>query len=302
LSKLSITAIILTFNEAKHLRRCIESLVGVVERVIVVDSYSTDATLEIAKNLGAEVVQNPWVNYASQFQWALDNCAIRTDWILRIDADEYATPAFRQEALATLPSISQDTVGIFINVDVYFIDRIIKYGGHYPIRGIRMWRKGMGRLEQKFMDEKIVLEPGGTISFQHSLIDHNLNQLVWWTGKQNGYALREAADLLNQELGIFEEKTVFDPGADATTRRKKYLKNNLYNRAPLFLRVFLYFFYRYFIRLGFLDGKTGLLWHFLQGFWVRLLVDGIIYQVKHTSKITGRPIKDVLVEDYHLKI
>jgi glycosyltransferase involved in cell wall biosynthesis len=300
--KSPVSAIILTFNEEKHLARCLESIKDFAAEIWVIDSFSTDRTEAIARSFGANFVQNKWINYANQFQFALDNCAIKSDWILRIDADEYATDGFKTEIGENLPNLTLKTVGIMVDVEVFFIDRIIKYGGHYPIRGIRIWRRGAGRLEAKFMDEKIVLSEGDTISFKNALIDHNLNQLTWWTSKQNGYALREAADLLNQELGVFDEKTVHDVGADASIRRRKFLKNNLYNRAPLFLRVFLYFIYRYFFRLGFLDGKTGVIWHFLQGFWVRFLVDAKIYQIKYISKTTGRSVKDILINDFQLKI
>lgn len=300
--QLSVTALILTFNESMHIARCIESIQGFCQNIIVVDSISTDDTVEIASSMGALVYQHAFTSHSSQIKWALENCPFNTDWIFRIDADEYATIPFQEEIFNKLSGLSKNITGVFINVQVYFIDRIIRHGGHYPIKLIRLWRSDAGYIEPKFMDERIILKYGENIYFNSDLVDHNLNTLTWWTNKQNGYALREAADLLNQEYGFFETMNVDTKINDPSAQRRRMLKTGIYNKAPLFLRVFLYFFYRYFIRLGFLDGKSGLIWHILQGFWLRFLVDAKIWQVKSIANKSGREIKVILIEDFGLKI
>ncbi len=293
----SLTVIILTFNEEKHIERCIRSIEQVAERVIVVDSYSNDRTLEIARSVGAEVFQNPFVHQAQQFQWALDNIPLSSDWIMRMDADEYIFPDLAAELREKLPGLPQGVTGLTVKLRVYFMDRWIKRG-FYPMILLRIWRNGAGYIQQKWMDEHTKLKHGRTLMLSHDMADHNLNHLGWWTDKHNRYSMREAVERLNREYHFL--------GADYDTgymigNKKKWHKS-LYMRLPLFLRPFLYFFYRYIIRLGFLEGRSGLIWHILQGFWFQFLVDAKIYQIKHLSKKHQKSIKEVLVEDFGVKL
>jgi glycosyltransferase involved in cell wall biosynthesis len=291
----SLTAIILTYNEELHLERCIRSLQPVAERIIVVDSYSTDRTLEIAQSLGAEVFQNPFVHQAQQFQWALDNIPVASEWSMRMDADEYIFPELAAELAERLPFFSPETTGLGIKRRVFFMDKWIRRG-YYPMVLLRVWRSGTAYIEQKWMDEHIRLKHGQMEVLQHDMADHNLNNLTWWTAKHNAYATREAVERLNAEYHFLEkEKT------DASGRKVKWHKH-LYTRLPLFVRPFGYFFYRYFLRLGFLEGKPGLVWHILQGFWFQFLVDAKIYQIKHLARKTNRPVEQVLRENFGVKL
>lgn len=283
-NELSITVVILTFNEAIHIRRCIENAAKIAERIIVVDSYSTDNTLEILSSLGAEVFQNRFVNQAQQFQWALDNINISSDWILKLDADEFLFPETIIEIKEKLPGLSPDITGIGFNRRVFFMDRWIKKG-YYPMVLLRMWRNEKGFVEQKWMDEHVKLKEGQMVIFKNDMADYNLNTLSWWTEKHNNYATREAI----VRLGVFR--------GSAQTKSAKMI----YYRLPLFVRPFLYFFYRYIFRGGFLEGRPGLIWHILQGFWFQFLVDAKIYQIKHRARKTGRSVKSVLVEDFGVK-
>jgi len=291
----SLTVIILTYNEELHLERCIRSLQPVAERIIVVDSFSTDRTLEIAQALGAEVFRNPFVHQAQQFQWALDNIPVRSDWSMRIDADEYIFPELADELATRLSKFSAETTGLGIKRRVFFMDKWIRRG-YYPMVLLRVWRTGTAYIEQKWMDEHIRLKHGQMEVLQHDMADHNLNNLTWWTAKHNAYATREAVERLNAEYHFLEkEKT------NASERKVKWHKQ-LYTRLPLFVRPFGYFFYRYFLRLGFLEGKPGLVWHILQGFWFQFLVDAKIYQVKHLARKTNRPVEQVLRENFGVKL
>ncbi len=296
-----ISAIILTYNEELHIERCIINVFKVADEVIIVDSFSKDNTVDISKNLGAVVYQNPFVNQAKQFQWALDNVIIKNDWILRIDADEYLTSDLTLEIMNKLSDISDSITGIYFKRRVHFMGQWIKHGGYYPTYLLRLWRKGVGSIEQRWMDEHVILNHGGTISMNHDFIDDNLNNMNWWIEKHNGYSLREAVEFLIYKYNFTTEiKTELNNSSQEGKKRK--LKNNYYNRLPLLLRPFIYFFYRYIIKLGFLDGKRGFIWHILQGFWYRFLVDTKIYQIERISKESGLSIPEVLDRDFGIKI
>lgn len=293
----SLTVIILTFNEEKHLARCIQSIASVAERIIIVDSYSTDRTLEIARSAGAEVFQNPFVNQARQFQWALDNIATDSNWIMRMDADEYVLPELADELSEKLETLPEGVSGLLVKLRVIFLDKWIKKG-FYPMVLLRIWRNGAGYIQQKWMDEHTKLKYGQTMMLDHDLVDHNLNHLGWWTDKHNRYSLREAVERLNREYHFLGD--AYDTGYGIGNQKKPF--KSLYMHLPLFLRPFLYFIYRYVLRLGFLEGKPGLIWHILQGFWFQFLVDAKIYQIKHLARKQGKSVKAVLEDDFGVKL
>lgn len=276
----SITIIILTRNEEKHLARCLERISPIAARILIIDSFSTDATLEIAARFGAEIHQNIWVNYASQFQWALDNLEIETDWVMRLDADEYCEPALIEEILSRVPALSPDVSGIALRRKVIFNGRFIRHGGIYPTVLLRLFRTGLGRIEQRWMDEHCVVESGATVLFQNDLVDENLNDISWWTEKHNAYATRQMIDLINQEFGLFPEDEIAREGAHSRTRLRRFQREKIFAPMPLYLRASLYFLYRYVLRLGFLDGRPGFLFHFLQGWWNWVLVDAKIEEAR----------------------
>ncbi len=273
-------------------------------RIVIVDSYSTDRTCEIARKLGVEVLQNPWLNYATQFQWGLDHSNITTEWTMRIDADEYLTPDLISEINARVSHLEPNFTGILIKRQVHFMGKWIRHGGYYPTKLLRLWRTGVGEIEQRWMDEHVKLSHGHTIEFVHDLVDDNLNTLTWWTAKHNQYSTREAVDLLNKEYNLFIEDSVLASEAvqESQVERKRWMKDNMYVRMPIFLRSILYFLYRYFLLLGFLDGRKGLIWHFLQGFWYRFLVDAKIYQIKHLAQKNNKTIREVLTDDFGVKL
>ena len=299
MDKLSV--IILTYNEEKHIARCINSLKPIAKNIFIVDSFSSDKTVEIAKSLGAKVYQNEWKNHAIQFQWGLDNCPIDTTWVMKMDADEYILPELAKEINEKLPALNKDITGIYIKRRVYFMDRWIKHGSYYPIWLLRIWRYEYGRMEQRWMDEHIKLLEGNTINFKYDLVDENLNNLTWWINKHNGYASREAIDILNIIYNFLEYDEVEARFFGTQEQRKRWLKYR-YAKLPLFSRPFIYFIYRYFFKLGVLDKKEGLIWHFLQGFWYRFLVDAKIYEIEKKIKETGKSIKEVIKEEYGIKL
>lgn len=301
--KNNLTIIILTYNEEKHLSRCLNSFQSIANHIIVIDSFSNDKTEEIAKEYQAAFYQNPFVNQAIQFQWALDNCPIKTEWVMRMDADEYITPELSKEIQVRLHQVDAEITGIILKRQVHFMNKWIKRGGYYPIKLLRIWRNGTGSIEQRWMDEHIKLSHGNTIEFEHDIVDDNLNNLTWWTEKHNKYATREAIDLLNKKYDFFPEDSILgQEKSQQQDQKKRWYKDNIYSKAPLFLRAFLYFIFRYIFLLGFLDGKKGLIWHFLQGFWYRFLVDAKIFQIETMAKKKKCTVKEVLLNEYKIKI
>ena len=299
--KQDISVIILTYNEELHIERCIKSLLPVVKEIFIIDSFSTDKTVEIAERLGAKVYQNPWINYALQFQWGLDNCPIETEWVMRMDSDEYILPELQNEISNKMQNIQEDTSGIYIKRRVYFKDKWIKHGSYYPTWLLRIWRYKDGHIEQRWMDEHIKLTKGETIQFENDLVDDNLNDLTWWTTKHNNYATREAVDILNIIHEFINYDEVNSNFFGTQEERKRFLKKK-YANLPLFTRPFIYFLWRYFIKLGFLDGKQGLIWLFLQGFWYRFLVDAKIYEIEKKAKDSNLSLKETLIQKYGFKL
>lgn len=283
---LSITAVILTFNEALHIGRCVSRIAPLVQRVLVVDSFSTDDTVSIARAHGAEVVQRPWVTYADQFQWALDQMEIETDWILRLDADEYLEDALVEEIRSMLPGQPAAVTGLRLKRKVIFRGRWIRFGGLYPTILLRLWRPGKGRIEQRWMDEHMVLTQGHAVTLDHDMVDENLNDISWWTDKHNGYATRQMLDFLQLEHDLRPGDATLETQRDQAGW-KRVIKNRVFGRMPLYLRGTVYFLFRFFLLLGFLDGRQGFLFHFLQGWWNWMLVDAKIDEARRFIAANG---------------
>jgi glycosyltransferase involved in cell wall biosynthesis len=268
-SALDLTVVILTFNEAHHIVRAIDSVRAIAREVLVVDSFSTDATSVLAEAAGARVVQHRFVNHAAQLQWALDHAGIDSGWTMRLDSDELIEVDLAEAIARVLPTLPGEVTGIELDRKHIFMGRWIRHGGRYPLRLLRLWRTGQGRVEQRWMDEHIIVEHGGTITLRGGFADANLGDLTYFTAKHNGYATREAIELLAARYELFGDDAA-PLGVQA--RRKRWVKRTVYNRLPLWAGPLGYFLYRYVIQLGFLDGRAGLIYHVLQGFWYRFLV------------------------------
>lgn len=301
MSMQDVSVIILTFNEELHIERCIASVKSFAKHVFVIDSYSTDATVDIAKQLGAQVYQNAWTNHAIQVNWALDNLPIDTKWIFRLDADEFVTAELSREIRERMTLLPEAVTGVYLTRRVFFMGRWIKHGCYYPLSFLRLWKRGHGRCEERWMDEHIKLSDGDTLKFEYDFVDDNKRSLGWWTEKHNGYATREAIETLNVHYNLFVADTVEPNLLGTQEQRKRWLKN-IYIGFPLFIRPFIYFSYRYFLKRGFLDGKEGLVCHFLQGFWYRFLVDAKIYEIRRAGANDAAGIKRVLQEVYSIQI
>ena len=270
---MSITAIILTHNESLHIERAIRSIRGFVDQICIVDSGSSDGTTEIAERLGAEIHTHAFVNQARQFQWALETLPIRGEWVLRLDADEIIEADLAREIGERLPTLPEDVVGVNLKRKHIFMDRWVRHGGRYPLLMLRLWRHGHGRMEDRWMDEHMVVWGGRTLSFEGGFADHNLKDLSYFVQKHNQYATREAIEVLNQRLDLFaRDEGLNARSSSAQASFKRWAKERVFNRLPFTLSAALYFVWRYVFQLGFLDGRSGLIYHFLQGYWYRFLV------------------------------
>lgn len=284
-SRLSV--IILTLNEEANLPACLESLSGLETEIFVVDSGSTDKTPEIARRAGALVVEHPFDNYAAQRNWALENLPLRTEWILNLDADERLTPALSSEISELLARPLTNVDGFMLRKRTIFMGRWIKHGGHYPSHHLRLFRRGRGRCEDRLYDQHFLVD-GRIESLKQDYLDVLTSDLNTWTQRHARWAEAEARQMLTQGDASFALRVRSSMRGNPIERRR-WLRDGPYAHAPLFLRAFLYWFYRYFLRLGFLDGREGLIFHFLQGCWFRFLVDAKMYELKRRSKeIAGK--------------
>jgi glycosyltransferase involved in cell wall biosynthesis len=285
-----IKAIILTFNESIHLARCIENVFQLTNDILVVDSGSTDDTLAIARNYGVEILSHPWRNYATQFNWALEQVKSDVDWILRIDADEVLSKELITSLHKTLPNLTPLIAGILVNRRMAFMGKPITFGGIFPTSMVRVFRPSRGFCENRWMDEHIAVE-GDCVAVRGELLDDNRNSLTWWIAKHNTYASREAIDILNVQYGLIPQDSISRLAGRREAAVKRWVKEHIYNNMPEGTRAFLYFFYRFVIRLGFLDGREGAAFHVLQGLWYRYLVDCKVREVRqHIKANSSHPL------------
>lgn len=263
-----ITAIILTRNEKDFIEECILSIKDVVKRIVVVDSFSEDNTCELAKNLGAEVYQHEFYNYSKQYKYAVNIANVKTKWILRIDADERLSKESAEE-LNKLCNENENTdvSGIVLRFYNMFLNKPMYHGGMYPWKKLSVYKTGLGDIEDRNMDEHIILFSGKTIEAKKDSKHLAFRGLTFFTNKCNWYSTREAMD-------YFDNLSTDSSNASLKTM----FKMKVYYKLPLGFRSWMYYAYRYYIRLGFLDGKEGKIFAFLHAYWYRFLVDAKIYE------------------------
>ncbi len=277
-----LCVVVMTHNEEFNLKRCLDSVVGLADEILIVDSGSTDATIEIARKYTPKIVSHEYKDHAAQFNWALDNAQIDSHWVMMLDADEFLLPELRHEIPSALNEAPNDVTGFFIKRRVYFNGHWIKHGSYYPIWLLRIFRKGCARGESLEMDDHLVLVKGTSTRLKHDFVDWNEKDLDFWTTKHQRYARWEINDILKRAHDTENKGNPFG----GQKERKRWLKGSFYNRLPLFFRAFAYFGYRYFLRLGFLDGKAGLIFHFLQACWYRFYVDAKLWELEQKRKRT----------------
>jgi len=266
--------IILTYNEEANLPECLESLEGLDCEVLVVDSGSTDRTLEIAKERAAAVVEHAFENYALQRNWAAQNLPIRSEWVLHLDADERLTSELAGEINELLRRPDADVDGYLFRKRTIFMGRWIRHGGHYPSFHLRLFRHGKGFCEDRLYDQHFVVK-GRIQTLRSDYLDVVASDITTWSARHLRWARLEADEAVRSETPARRVQPDFFGNP---IERKRWLRDDFYGRAPLFVRPFLYWAYRYFVRLGFLDGVEGMIFHFLQGCWFRFVIDCLVLE------------------------
>jgi glycosyltransferase involved in cell wall biosynthesis len=274
--RLPISVVVPTYNEERNIEDCLRSLCDWASEIFVVDSGSSDRTMQIAAKYGALIVHHPFETHARQWCWALENLPLQYDWVLGLDADQRITP----ELAAELHRLFTDEKSRLTQVDGFFINRRqifrgrwIRHGGYYPKYLLKLFRRGSVRTDPNdLVDHHFYLE-GRVRKLRHDLIEenHRENDISFWIEKHNRYA----ALLASEEFLCRKEcrRKPIEPSLMGNPDQRTLWRKQLWDRFPLFVRPFLYFLYRYLFRLGFLDGKEGFIFHFLHAFWFRLLVD-----------------------------
>lgn len=268
---LPITAVVLTFNEEKNIGACLGSIAD-VEKVFVVDSGSTDRTIEICEAHGARVVGHSYLNHASQWQWALDNLPIETDWVLALDADFVVTSELLGRVARDIGTLPPGVNGIYVRHIYRFAGGLIRFGGTKQF-WLRLVRRGAARPDTgDLVDFRFVID-GKVLSWGEAVIEYNRNDddVSVWSRKQDKFALRLAAEEELRRRGLHGWSG--RPRLLGTVDERFAWLRDRWLTLPLFLRPTFYFFYRYFLTGGFLDGRAGFLYAALQGFWLRLIVD-----------------------------
>lgn len=267
-----VSAFILTRNEERNLEDCLKSLAGWCTDIHLVDSYSTDRTLDIARQYGAEIHQHTFEGHSKQRAWALRNLPFQHEWVLALDADHRVLPELRDELRQLFANPPDQVDGFFIKRRQIFRGRWIRHGAYYPKYQLKLFKHSKAYLDDYEFDYRFYV-PGRTAKLRHDILEANQNEwrISFFIEKHNRFATEQAREELKRARGEVSYLVKLTPFGNPD-QRVLWLKTK-WNAMPLYLRPFAYFFYRYVLRLGFLDGKEGFIFHFLQGFWFRLLVD-----------------------------
>ena len=270
------SVIILAFNSADTIAATLSQAREISDDLV--DSFSSDDTVALCRQQGAQVVQHAFESYGAQRNWAIDNLALRYGWQLHLDADERLTP----ELITSLRSLPESPVdsGFLIARLVRFLGRTMRHGGMSPTWHLRLFRNGAGRCEERKYDQHFYLSQGSTGELQGYMIDEIRMPLAEWTARHNRWADAEVVEQTAAAGAVRIRPRLLGTAIE----RKRYLRG-LYNGAPLFVRPYALFIYRYVLRLGFLDGREGLIFWTLQTFWFRFLIDAKLFEYRKGKRI-----------------
>jgi glycosyltransferase involved in cell wall biosynthesis len=274
--KAPVSVLVLTRNEEANIAACLES-VRWAREVFVVDSSSTDRTVEIAERLGAKVCTHRFRGYAAQRNWALGNLPFSNDWVLMLDADERVPRALADEICRAVRDPAEEHAGFYLKFRHIFLGRWLKHGGLYPTWVLRLFRRQHARFEERPMNEHAILD--GTVGYLRQPFDHeDRKPLSDWVARHNRYAGLEAEEFFQETTASGYASSIRVRFRGSQAERKRWIKLKVWNRLPLLLRPFLFFFRNYFLKLGFLDGRAGLAYHLLWSFWYPFLVSATILE------------------------
>jgi glycosyltransferase involved in cell wall biosynthesis len=283
-STVPVTVIVLTHNEELNLPACLASVRGWVQRIVVLDSGSTDRTREIAREHGAEFMEHAFQSHTQQWAWALQHAAGRDDWVLGLDADQSVTPELRASLLRLFTDDHlADYQGFYVNRRQVFRGRWIRWGGYYPKYQLKLFRPRSVRLDPGDLMDHHFHVMGSTQRLRGDLVEQNRKEDVisFWLHKHVRYAELLA---LEEQHRVTGHSGVLVPALTGSPdQRVAWLKQRWY-RLPRYWRPVIYFTYRYFLRLGFLDGKEGFVFNALQCFWLRLIVDANLDELERVPR------------------
>lgn len=269
---LPVSVIVLTYNSEGLIGDCLRSAAPWAGEIFVVDSGSSDRTLDIARTWTDKIVSHPFETYSEQRNWAQQTLPLCHEWVLHLDADERVTPELAASIHSFLAS-PDDAAGARFARRTIFLGRWIRHGGHYPTYHNRLFRRSQGACEERLYDQHFLVR-GRVITISGDLIDVLTTDLDSWTVRHVRWAALEAAEAVNAS----GKGTVPGRLRGGPIERRRWLRERIFGHSPLFLRALLYFLYRYIVRLGFLDGVEGLIFHVLHGFWFRFYTDARIWE------------------------
>lgn len=278
--------IILTYNEEQHLPRLLASIDGLNAPIFMVDSGSTDQTLVIAEKYSVQVVYHPFENHPKQWHFAINHFKIDTPWTIGLDADQIVLPElFDRLKNFKDTEMPKGVNGIYFNRKNYFKGRWLRFGGYFPKYLLKMFRTGVGYSDlNENMDHRFVA-PGEQMIWKDGYLkEENLkeNQIRFWIDKHNRYSDRVAQEEF-ERIKQLRQQTIKPVFWGSPDERIAFYKS-IWWKLPLYWRPFFYFLYRFIWKLGVLDGRQGRLFHFLQGFWFRLIVDEKLQELVQAEK------------------
>lgn len=275
-----ITFIILTFNEENNIVACLDSIAEIPAQIFVVDSFSTDRTVAIVQARQIRYTQHEFVDYARQRNWAQQQNPFQTGWVFHLDAGERLSEPLRDWIIHRFEAEAARYDGFLFSRRTIFLGRWIKHGGHYPTYHARLFKSSRGRCENKAYDQHFLVDGSLKKVAKADIVDTVTDNLAAFIHSHNRWSTLEAQEIYSGEAtGDIQSAVHGNP-----IEQRRWLKSHVFGKSPLLLRGFLYFGYRYFLRLGFLDGREGLIFHFLQGLWFRFLIDAKLYELKAAAQ------------------
>ena len=277
----NVAVIILTCNEEANIAHALDSVVGWAGEIFVLDSLSTDRTIEITERYPCSIHQNRFENFAKQRNYALKHLPIQSEWLFFLDADEWLPIELKSE-ISDLIVKNPEENGYYIKRRLIWMGKWIRRG-YYPSWILRLFRRGHARCEDRAVNEHLIVA-GSIGHLKQYFVHEDRKGMSDWIAKHNGYATREALELIKPIEHCDQEINARLWGSQA--ERKRWLRHHVWNRMPPLVRPFFYFFYRYVLSGGFLDGREAFIYHFLQALWYPMLIDVKYLEVKRANTQT----------------
>lgn len=281
IDKLPVTLIVLTYNEDLNLEKCLNSVKDYADEVIVVDSGSTDNTLKVATKYNSKIYTNKFETHNKQWIWALNNTDIKNEWVMGLDADQITTKELWEELSTIFNRGTESIEGIYINRKYIFRGQWIKHGGMFPKYLLKLFKKNKVLIDENELVDHHFYIKGKTINTKNYIVEENYkeNELSFWISKHRNYA-----DLFARELVKSKSSKILEPDSKGNPDERTLYFKSQYLKYPLFIRPVLYFFYRYFLKLGILDGVQGFIFHTLHSLWFRFIIDLKVYELRKQKK------------------